>query len=65
MTELTWQKSSFSDGAGDNCLCVAATHTGAIHLRESDAPTITLTTTPATLAVFIRTLTANPHVRTT
>ncbi|MCX4907800.1 DUF397 domain-containing protein [Streptomyces sp. NBC_00878] len=65
MTELTWQKSSFSDGAGDNCLYVAATPTGTIHLRESDTPTVSLTTTPATLAALIRTLTANPHVRVT
>ncbi|MGX1911040.1 DUF397 domain-containing protein [Streptomyces phaeochromogenes] len=66
MSELTWQKSSFSDGAGDNCLYIAAyTPTGAIHLRESDTPAVSLTTTPATLSALIRTLTANPHVRMT
>ncbi|MDQ1028374.1 hypothetical protein QF035_005956 [Streptomyces umbrinus] len=65
MTELNWQKSSFSEAAGDNCLYVAAASTGTIHLRESDTPTITLATTPTTLAALIRTLTANPHVRVT
>jgi hypothetical protein len=61
MNELSWQKSSFSDGAGANCVYVAATRSaGAIHLRESDTPETTLTTTPAALAALIRTLTRGP-----
>ncbi|MGW6056940.1 DUF397 domain-containing protein [Streptomyces sp. NPDC055189] len=57
MTELLWQKSSFSDGAGANCVYVAASHgVQTIHLRESDAPEKSLTTTPAALAALIRTL---------
>lgn len=58
MTELHWQKSTFSEAAGANCVYVAAARaTGAIHLRESDAPETTLTTTPAALSALIRTLT--------
>ncbi|MGW3565873.1 DUF397 domain-containing protein [Streptomyces sp. NPDC000941] len=48
-----WQKSSYSH-EGSNCLYLAAPTTDAIKLRESDDPGITLTTTPATLGVFIR-----------
>lgn len=58
MTELVWQKSTFSEGGGDNCVYVAADHnTQTIRLRESDTPQTTLTTTPETLAALIRTLT--------
>ena len=47
---LRWQKSSFSGGGeGNDCLELASSPTH-IHLRESDTPTSTLTTTPATLA---------------
>ncbi|MEU4999847.1 DUF397 domain-containing protein [Streptomyces sp. NPDC021622] len=58
MAELTWQKSTFSDGAGDNCVYVAATSKGTIRLRESDIPETALTTTPKALSALIRTLTA-------
>ncbi|MEU9959158.1 DUF397 domain-containing protein [Streptomyces sp. NPDC050982] len=65
MSALDWQKSSFS-GDQANCLYVAASSiTQTIHLRESGTPAVSLTTTPATLAALIRTLTANPHVRMT
>jgi hypothetical protein len=66
MPQLNWQKSTFSDGAGDNCLYIAASPTPeTIHLRESDTPHVTLTTTPTALVALIRTLTPNPHVRMT
>ncbi|GGL06660.1 DUF397 domain-containing protein [Streptomyces flaveus] len=65
MTELTWQKSSFSEAGGANCLYVATTPTGTVHLRESDTPDAVLTTTPTTLATLIRTLARTPHVRVT
>lgn len=58
LAELTWQKSTFSDGAGANCVYVATTATGTIHLRESDTPETALTTTPKALSALIRTLTA-------
>ncbi|WOX10243.1 DUF397 domain-containing protein [Streptomyces sp. N50] len=59
----TWQKSTFSGGGdGNACLELATTPT-ALHLRESDAPTTHLTTTPTALAALLhgirsRTLTA-------
>ncbi|MDC0770499.1 DUF397 domain-containing protein [Streptomyces sp. HD] len=67
MTEaLHWQKSSFSGGGdGDTCVevAVAATPT-TLHLRESDDPATTLTTTrtPLThLLQAIRTGTLHPR----
>ncbi|GAA2358769.1 MULTISPECIES: DUF397 domain-containing protein [Streptomyces] len=48
-----WHKSSFSAEAA-NCLNVAAPAPEAIKIRESDDPDVILTTTPATLGVFIR-----------
>ncbi|MFE2185082.1 DUF397 domain-containing protein [Streptomyces sp. NPDC059455] len=53
MSDLTWQKSSFSDGAGPNCMELAATGNG-IHIRESDEPEAVVRTTPAALGGFIR-----------
>jgi hypothetical protein len=50
---LNWQKSSYSDRAA-NCLNVAITNTGTIHIRESDRPEVILTTTPAHLAALLR-----------
>jgi hypothetical protein len=47
---LKWQKSSFSGGGeGNDCLELASTPT-TLHLRESDAPTTILTTTPTALS---------------
>lgn len=50
---VDWQKSSYS-GEAANCVNVAAPAPEAIKIRESDAPDTILTTTPATLSVFIR-----------
>ncbi|MEU5640173.1 DUF397 domain-containing protein [Streptomyces milbemycinicus] len=47
------QKSSHS-AQGSNCLSIAAPTPDVIKIRESDAPDIILTATPATLGVFIR-----------
>jgi hypothetical protein len=57
MTELAWQKSTFSGGPEGNCLYVAPTSDGTIHtirLRESDTPDVTLTTTPKGLTAVLR-----------
>ncbi len=54
MSKLNWQKSTFSDAAGDNCVYVATAPDGTIRLQESDAPDVTLTTTPSALAALIR-----------
>jgi hypothetical protein len=55
-TPRSWQKSSFSGGGeGNACVELAAAPGGVgIHLRESDDPTLILTTTPARLSAFIR-----------
>lgn len=66
MTELIWQKSSFSEAGGANRLYVTASSTPAtIHLRESDTPDTVLTTTPTALATPIRTLAPTSPVRMT
>lgn len=48
MTELRWQKSSFSSEAG-TCLELATAPDGTLHLRESDDPATTLTVPAAGL----------------
>jgi hypothetical protein len=45
-----WQKSSFSGGGEGNDCVELATTPGTIHLRESDAPAIHLSTAPGPLA---------------
>lgn len=64
MPELTWQKSSYSAEAA-NCLYIAATSPGTIHLRESDEPDVILITTGPRLRELIRTLKAHPSTRAT
>jgi hypothetical protein len=52
---LHWQKSSYSGGGQDNnCVEVAASPDGRLHLRESEATAVILTATPASLGTFIR-----------
>ncbi|MFL1900945.1 DUF397 domain-containing protein [Streptomyces tauricus] len=51
---LHWQKSSFSDGGeGNTCVEIAASP-GALHLRESDAPDVEVSTSSGPLAQLIR-----------
>ncbi|NGO10368.1 DUF397 domain-containing protein [Streptomyces sp. HC44] len=64
MHALTWQKSTYSPD-GSNCVYVAATPTGQVHLRESDEPDVTLITTRPRLRELIRTLKARPSPRAT
>ncbi|USQ83569.1 DUF397 domain-containing protein [Streptomyces phaeoluteigriseus] len=52
MPELTWQKSTYSAEAA-NCVHVAASPTGTVHLRESDDPDAILTTTTSGLRALI------------
>jgi hypothetical protein len=57
-TGLNWQKSSFS-GGGDGNSCVELAASGsAIRLRESDDPATELSTTPARLALLLRSVKA-------
>ncbi|WP_320778755.1 DUF397 domain-containing protein [Streptomyces sp. CRN 30] len=62
MTELNWQKSSYSETAS-SCVYLAAAPTGGILLRESDEPETTLNTTPHPLALLIAALRSAPHQR--
>ncbi|MEW2566645.1 DUF397 domain-containing protein [Streptomyces sp. NPDC047070] len=57
MPTIHWQKSTYS-GDSSNCVYVAATPAGTVHLRESDAPDTTLITTRARLGELIRALKA-------
>jgi hypothetical protein len=53
MTEqIRWQKSTFS-GEGASCVEIAISD-DALHIRESDQPHETITTTPVKLAAFIK-----------
>jgi hypothetical protein len=62
MQTLHGQKSTYS-GDGSNCIYVAATPAGSIHLRESDEPDVILTTTPPRLRALIRSLKDHPKLR--
>jgi hypothetical protein len=59
MSELTWQKSTFSGGGGSGeCVELAANPAGRIHLRESDAPARIATATRNGLSGLLRTVKA-------
>ncbi|WP_116209305.1 DUF397 domain-containing protein [Streptomyces olivoreticuli] len=51
MSEVKWQKSSFS-GDRDECVETGA-RDGDIVIRESDAPEVIVTTTPAKWRAFV------------
>jgi predicted secreted Zn-dependent protease len=54
MSQLVWQKSSFSGGGEGECVEVAAGPDGLIHVRESDEPDVIAVTTPAKWAAFVK-----------
>ncbi|MFF7883630.1 DUF397 domain-containing protein [Streptomyces sp. NPDC020794] len=60
MSELEWQKSSFSGGPEGNCVNVATAPDGTIRLRESDEPRTVLATTPKGLAALLQHLRPRP-----
>ncbi|MFF4837156.1 DUF397 domain-containing protein [Streptomyces sp. NPDC001315] len=55
MTELIWQKSTYSEEAS-SCVYLATTPTGTILLRESDELDTILTTGPRQLSALISAL---------
>lgn len=64
MSQLRWQKSSFSEGGSENCVEVAARPSGTSRLvRESDAPGVVVTTSRRALADFIRAVKAGEFDR--
>ncbi|MDT3395552.1 DUF397 domain-containing protein [Streptomyces sp. B1866] len=52
MSALNWRKSSYS-GTAANCLNVRTADGGTVKLRESDYPTVVITTTPDALRSFV------------
>ncbi|MBI0294736.1 DUF397 domain-containing protein [Streptomyces sp. PRKS01-29] len=55
MSVLEWRKSSFSSGVGgQDCVEVATTPNGLIHLRESDDPAVVIATHPTRWGAFVR-----------
>ncbi|MET8024907.1 DUF397 domain-containing protein [Streptomyces avermitilis] len=62
MTELNWQKSTYSQEASA-CVYLATTPTGTILLRESDEPEVVLTTGPRQLTALISTLRTPNRIR--
>ncbi|QQM43172.1 DUF397 domain-containing protein [Streptomyces liliifuscus] len=59
MTDLHWQKSTYSETAS-SCVYLAAPSAGTILLREGDEPETMLITGPLQLAALISTL-HTPH----
>jgi hypothetical protein len=53
MSEPDWQRSSFCAGGGNNCVEIAATHEDRIALRESESPTVVITTHRAALRALV------------
>jgi hypothetical protein len=53
MSELVWQKSSFSEGGAANCIELASGTAGTLRLRESDDPQTVLITTSARLSSLL------------
>ncbi|WP_316526680.1 DUF397 domain-containing protein [Kitasatospora brasiliensis] len=54
MHPLLWRKSSFSGfNEGGNCVELAATADGHRYLRESDDPSVVITTTTASLHALL------------
>ncbi|MCX4762126.1 DUF397 domain-containing protein [Streptomyces sp. NBC_01275] len=60
MTNLNWQKSTYSEEAS-SCVYLATTRTGAVVLRESDEPQTIITTGPKQLGDLISALRRDSH----
>ncbi|MFH9828675.1 DUF397 domain-containing protein [Streptomyces bobili] len=61
MQTLHWQKSTYSAEAA-NCVYVAASPTGTIHLRESDEPDVILTTRATGIQALICGVKVHPRL---
>lgn len=53
MTTREWRHSSYC-GEGNSCVGIATSADGTVKIRESDAPDLIVTTTPAKLQAFIQ-----------
>ncbi|MEU8570263.1 DUF397 domain-containing protein [Streptomyces pathocidini] len=61
MSQLAWQKSSFSTGAEGECVEVATAVDGLICLRESDDPAVVVTVPPGRWGAFLRGIKAGEY----
>lgn len=59
MSQLIWQKSSYSTGGQGECVEVAADAAGLVHLRESDRPEQSAITTSTALAALLDAIKSN------
>ncbi|WP_217235075.1 DUF397 domain-containing protein [Streptomyces sp. AC555_RSS877] len=64
MTELNWQKSTYSEEAS-SCVCLATAPTGTILLQESDEPGTILTTGASQIRALIAALRPEDSATTT
>ncbi|MEU5169926.1 DUF397 domain-containing protein [Streptomyces mutomycini] len=53
MSEPDWQRSSFCAGGGNNCVEIATTREDRIALRESESPTVAISTNRAALRALV------------
>ncbi|MEV6593353.1 DUF397 domain-containing protein [Streptomyces acidicola] len=53
MSQLAWQKSSFSEPGGDTCVEVALDRIGILRLRESVTPGAVATLAPSALVALV------------
>ncbi|MER5357217.1 DUF397 domain-containing protein [Streptomyces sp. NPDC002785] len=54
MPEREWQRSSYCAGGGNNCVEIAAGNANRIVLRESESPTVVISTNRAALRALVR-----------
>ncbi|MFF4601690.1 DUF397 domain-containing protein [Streptomyces sp. NPDC001339] len=54
MSQLRWQKSSFSEAGSDTCVEVAADTAGELYVRDSKRPEMVISTSRPALRAFIR-----------
>ncbi|MGW3162823.1 DUF397 domain-containing protein [Streptomyces sp. NPDC001142] len=59
MSELKWLKSSFSEASGNNCVEVAMVEADGIALRESEIPSVAISTNRAALQALVTAVKAN------
>ena len=53
MSDLKWVKSSFSEASGNNCVEVAAADADRVTLRESESPTVVISTSRTALRALV------------
>ncbi|OEV06044.1 DUF397 domain-containing protein [Streptomyces oceani] len=56
MSDVTWQKSTYSGSGQNDCLELATAPAGTLHLRESDDPSTILNTSHTAVAGLLATV---------